>query len=96
MVKENLVMNELFPCYKCGLCCQNVDKSEETKFLDRGDGTCRHYDEETKLCTIYETRPDICRVDKQYELNYKEQYSWQEFTELNLIACKILQEKNSK
>lgn len=23
--------------------------------------TCRHWDEETKLCTIYEHRPDMCR-----------------------------------
>jgi Fe-S-cluster containining protein len=23
--------------------------------------TCRHWDEETRLCTVYEDRPDMCR-----------------------------------
>jgi hypothetical protein len=27
------------------------------------DGSCFNYDHETKLCKIYETRPDVCRVD---------------------------------
>lgn len=64
--------------------------------LDRGDGTCYFYDQQTKLCTIYATRPDICRVDKQYQLNYKDKYSWLEFIEINIIACKILNSEKSQ
>jgi len=56
-----------FPCTACGKCCQNVGKSEETAFLDRGDGTCRHFDEYTKLCLIYENRPLVCQVEKYYQ-----------------------------
>ena len=31
--------------------------------LRRGQGyfTCRHWDEETRLCTVYEQRPAMCR-----------------------------------
>lgn len=84
-------MDELFPCYKCGLCCQNVDKSEKTKLLDRGDGTCLHYDEKTKLCSIYETRPEICNVKNYYQNRLAQHLSWNEFVELNLQACKEIQ-----
>ena len=79
-----------FPCDQCGLCCQHVSLSDETAWLDRGDGVCRHYDEKTKLCEIYETRPLICRVREQYDLRFKSLFSWQDFVELNLEACRQL------
>lgn len=82
-----------FPCTQCGLCCQNVHLPVETRFLDRGDGTCRHYHEPSKNCSIYSERPDICRVDRQYELNYVKQYGWDEFVSINLEACASLQGK---
>lgn len=84
-----------FPCYKCGACCCNVNRAQETLFLDGGDGVCNYYDRETKLCTIYDTRPEICRIDTQYQLNYKDKYSWIEFIEINLIACDILYPQKS-
>jgi len=34
---------------------------------DRGDGACGNLNENNQ-CSIYETRPDICRVDKMYEI----------------------------
>lgn len=80
-----------FPCNQCGLCCQHVHLAEETRFLDRGDGICRHYDTTTRNCSIYAERPDICRVGRQYLLRYAEQYTWNEFVELNLQACEFLQ-----
>jgi len=76
-----------FPCHQCGLCCQNVHRSAQTAFLDRGDGTCRHYQADSKLCAVYETRPDICRVDRQYALNYAQDFTWEEFVDANLRAC---------
>ncbi|OCG58807.1 hypothetical protein A9G41_10350 [Gilliamella sp. Nev5-1] len=82
-----------FPCYQCGTCCCNVNRAQETQHLDNGNGTCFYYDHQTKLCTIYEDRPEICRVDKQYQLNYKDKYSWVEFVEMNMIACKVLNSK---
>lgn len=79
-----------FPCSKCGLCCQLVGTAQETKDLDRGDGVCLHYDEGTKLCSIYENRPDICRVDKQYSLNYSNEYDWETFVKINIKACEYI------
>lgn len=80
-----------FPCARCGLCCRSVDLAEQTRHLDRGDGTCRHHDDAGKLCQIYETRPDICRVELQFRLHYKDQYSWEEFVDVNRKACEQLQ-----
>lgn len=82
-----------FPCTQCGLCCQNVHLAEQTRFLDRGDGTCRHYSQSSKGCAIYAERPDICRVDRQYALNYADRYSWDAFVTLNLEVCHLLVEQ---
>ena len=79
-----------FPCSQCGLCCQQVNKSSLTDYLDRGDGTCRHLDVQRKQCSIYEQRPDICRIDKQFTLHYHIKYSWTEFVNLNTQVCKQL------
>lgn len=79
-----------FPCTKCGLCCQHVDRSQETVFLDRGDGTCKHFDACTNTCSIYEVRPDICRVDKQFVLRYSSQLTWENFVYLNVQVCEKL------
>ncbi len=83
-------MMRAFPCTQCGKCCQNVHLAEETRFLDRGDGTCKHYSDSGKQCTVYADRPDICRVDRQYEMNYANRYSWDEFVDLNLQVCAVL------
>ncbi|HBN8287768.1 YkgJ family cysteine cluster protein [Pseudomonas aeruginosa] len=80
-----------FPCTQCGLCCQHVHLAEETRFLDRGDGTCRHYDSASRGCGIYAQRPDICRVDRQYTKRYAQQYTWDEYVILNLQVCAYLQ-----
>lgn len=80
-----------FPCTQCGLCCQHVHLAEETRFLDRGDGTCQYYDAASKGCGIYAERPDIYRVDRQYALRYSSKHTWSEFVALNLRACELLQ-----
>lgn len=82
---------QAFPCQQCGLCCQHVHLSQETQFLDRGDGICRYYEIASKLCSIYPTRPDVCQVDMLYELRYRQQYSWNEYVALNLQVCASLQ-----
>lgn len=80
----------MFPCIGCGACCRHVNLSEQTSYLDRGDGICQYYNETTKLCNIYEDRPDICRVRKQYELNYKNEYTWDQFVAINIQGCYYL------
>jgi len=76
-----------FPCDACGQCCRNVNLSELTKYLDRGDGTCLNFNDTSKLCTIYEDRPQICRVKEYYEQNLSQIYEWEEFIELNTAIC---------
>ncbi|MCP8465079.1 YkgJ family cysteine cluster protein [Pseudomonas sp. ZM23] len=80
-----------FPCNQCGECCRRVHLLKETAALDRGDGTCVHFDEGQRTCRIYDERPDICRVDRQYETIYRQVMSWAEFSELNQAACRMLQ-----
>ncbi|MGC8122008.1 YkgJ family cysteine cluster protein [Marinobacter sp. VGCF2001] len=82
--------SEPFPCTQCGKCCKNVHLSDLTSWLDRGDGVCRNLDTVTNLCKIYQTRPDICRIEKQYFIHYAEDYTWEEFKKLNLEVCEIL------
>lgn len=47
-------------CTKCGACCHFV-RLVIPQF-DRGDGACIYLTTEN-TCAIYETRPEICRVD---------------------------------
>ncbi len=81
-------MESMFKCDKCGKCCKMVGQKSMYKHLDRGDGICRYFDEDTNLCSIYENRPDICNVDKMYELFYKNILSKSEYYKLNYEACK--------
>ena len=66
-------------------CCRHVIKE-----LDRGDGTCRYFNEETLKCEIYLSRPHICDTDWMFENIYKERMSREEFDRLNHEACDLL------
>ena len=76
----------MFKCNKCGECCRNLDKSLLYNQLHDGDGICRYL--EGNLCSIYETRPILCQVDKSYDLYFKELMTRQEYEKLNYEACK--------
>ena len=86
-------MRNAFPCNACGECCRRVNKSELTAFLDRGDGTCRHFDELSKLCKIYETRPLVCRVEDYYAEHLSQTLSWHDFVQINVSICQQFQNK---
>lgn len=81
-----------FKCTQCGLCCQNISKILPE--FDLGNGTCKYYDPDTKLCTIYEDRPLVCRV-KDYWLLNDTGLSWKEWCDLNYQVCQKLQEENN-
>lgn len=81
----------MFQCEKCGQCCRHLDRSDIYKELNRGDGICIYLKD--NLCSIYETRPILCRVDESYEYYFKELYSKQEYYELNYRACKKIKEE---
>lgn len=85
-----------FECTRCGACCRSVAHSPLTQWLDSGDGVCRHLDRNSNMCLIYDSRPDVCRVDVQYVRFYKDIYSWKRFCDLNRQCCEILQKRQAE
>ena len=79
-----------FPCAMCGLCCQHVDRSPDYSDLDRGDGTCRFYDDATRKCRQYQERPLRCNIDLFYEQELQELLARDEYYDLNLKVCREL------
>lgn len=82
----------MFKCDRCGLCCRNLKNSEMYRMLDRGDGVCKYL--RGNLCSIYEERPLLCRVDDAYELYFKEQYTREEYYKINYEGCERIQSHN--
>ena len=58
--------------------------------LHDGDGVCKFLD--GNLCSIYENRPTLCRVDESYPL-FKDLMSYEEYLEVNYTSCSILQDE---
>lgn len=83
----------MFPCTSCGLCCQHISNIAELKDFDLGNGTCKHFDMINNICTIYEKRPDICRVDKMFDIKYHLYVTKEQFYRLNADVCNELQKK---
>ncbi len=83
----------MFPCTSCGLCCQNISNVEELKLYNLGNGICKYLDKINNSCKIYDSRPDICRVDKMFELIYHKEFSLEEFYIANANVCNQLQEE---
>lgn len=79
----------MFECSKCGICCRNIDKIPELSEFHNGDGVCIYLNR-NNLCSIYENRPDICNVEKMYQLKYKDIMSWDEYEKMNMEGCRIL------
>ncbi|RSK28806.1 YkgJ family cysteine cluster protein [Bacillus sp. HMF5848] len=82
-------MSSSFPCSECGLCCKKISLIPELRQYDRGDGTCKYLIE--SRCSIYDTRPQVCRIDDMYHNVYYKTYSKEQFYEENLKVCKALQ-----
>ena len=77
-----------FHCSMCGECCRHIDVIPQLLEFNKGDGVCVHL--KGNLCEIYDSRPDICRVDVMYEKKYCHVYSREEFYLLNETACNAL------
>jgi Fe-S-cluster containining protein len=83
----------MFECSKCGACCRiagnflkNVVHGFPYKISDTG--MCE------KLvgneCTVFETRPDICRSEYCYDHFFKDKITVKEYDELNVKACDLI------
>ena len=42
----------MFTCDKCGLCCMHIDESSLDEGMNRGDGVCKFFNDNTYLCKI--------------------------------------------
>lgn len=71
----------------------NVGNSSLYSTLDRGDGICRYFDEQSKLCTIYPNRPLMCNVDEAFRLCFQGTMTLEEYYTLNYAACHELKRK---
>ena len=80
----------MFNCSKCGICCRNLPAVAPFDELHQGDGVCKFL--MGNLCSIYDTRPSLCRVDESYHL-FKHLMSYEEYLEVNYKSCSILQGK---
>ena len=67
--------NLKFNCNQCGLCCKALNCQYLTK---------------DNLCSIYETRPLICNIERGYEEVFKSQMSKKEWFSINEQYCNIL------
>ena len=81
----------MFKCDACGECCRHLNRSEIYKDLDRGDGICRYL--EGNLCSIYDDRPLLCRVDDAYYEYFQNELSLDEYYRLNYQACFRMKEE---
>jgi hypothetical protein len=79
-----------FLCSQCSACCRNIG---HLNLPHNGDGICLNLDKKTNKCLIYETRPDICRVNKMFEKHFKTKMTKKEFYIINTEACHKLIEK---
>ena len=76
-----------FQCDKCGICCKLIKGIPQLAAFDRGDGVCIHLKD--NLCSIYDSRPDICNVEKMYAL-FKDQMTEKEYLQLMTDSCSAL------
>lgn len=88
-------MSAIFNCSKCGLCCCNLKNSDIYNDLNDGTGVCIHFDKKSKLCKIYEYRPEKCNVDAMYKY-FRHLMTLTEYYELNYAACQQFQLKGEK
>lgn len=78
----------MFNCDLCGQCCRNLNKSDVYNELHEGNGICRYLI--GNICSIYEERPLLCRIDDSYEILFKESIEREIYYELNYKACNNL------
>lgn len=75
----------MFVCDRCGECCRHVNLSPLYSYLDRGDGVCKYL--RGNVCSIYDMRPLLCRIDESYDMFFKDRMSKEDYYRLNYEAC---------
>lgn len=84
-------LDNKFKCSKCGLCCSHLYLfGNAYKWLDDGNGVCKYFNNELKICSIYEIRPIICRVEEGYYRFFKK-IPYDRYIQDTKKACRMLQ-----
>jgi Fe-S-cluster containining protein len=96
-----------FPCTSCGACCRRLGRVLELREINtllnpvlgealaafpyaaRPDGSCEKL--EGNLCSVYETRPDLCRVEVMRE---RHQFSRAIHYFVAAESCNAMQEED--
>ena len=77
-----------FECSSCGACCLQAGKFSPELARSKDNMVCKNLNDETRMCNVYDDRPDMCRVD--YKLHEKQYASEKEYLEANVQGCKTL------
>lgn len=75
----------MFKCDRCGQCCRNIGMSPIYAELNDGTGKCKYLN--GNLCSIYNERPLLCRIDEGYEAFFKGTMTKEEYYRLNYEVC---------
>ena len=81
-----------FPCTQCGACCSSIEGIDFLSEFNR-NGVCTNLHENT--CTIYESRPLLCRIDDAYDEIFSQFMTKEQYYVTNAKACNELQEKKN-
>jgi uncharacterized protein len=81
-----------FPCTSCGACCRSLPEGSS---LNRGDGSCVHLDQQSSLCTVYDTRPLLCRIDEIYTRRFEGLVARRTYYFLQATTCASLDPRNA-
>lgn len=85
-------MEDSFYCDRCGACCLQLPLFGDIyAFLDNGTGVCRYYDAEARVCSIYEIRPLLCRVEEGYKA-YFSNIPYTIYLDHVYAGCRILKQ----
>ena len=98
---ENIKLDNIkYPCTLCGCCCKRVDKTVaqfnllgfDIAFDFKWDktGRCENLTIDNK-CSIYETRPLICNIDKLFHfVNIPKA----QFYAMNIASCNLMMDED--
>lgn len=80
----------MFKCDRCGECCRHLNLSNFYSELDRGDGVCKYLC--GNLCSVYGTRPLLCRIDASFDFFFQGTMSREEYYKMNYEACEKMKQ----
>lgn len=84
----------MFSCDKCGECCRHLNQSPLYHELHDGNGVCRYLD--GNLCSIYEDRPLLCRVEEAYGVYFQSVMRYEDYIQINCHYCEELKQMRRK